>query len=292
MKRTRLYYLCEHVFPLKGYSVRGILHRQRKKVKRRRRCHRRQCGIPLRKLNKCTFDTLPSPASLAHLHLTTGSAVVPFCCILFLALLIWKKHNMCEIPPLPPFAGLLPRCLASVTSMTPPPPPPSLLPPGRCAGRLSWCWRKGGLEVQKGLIGDLELPPVADPQLQICPLELHVWTVGGIEAAHTERRLCSCRLMQWLIDPEPLYSFTSGFEIQHCTWGAMCVPSLSPFINLSLYLPFLGLALPPVQTFCISDFMCRLIALDVTCRRWALLTRLPQVPIYTLRFSFQLLSRG
>lgn len=62
--------------------------------------------------------------------------------------------------------------------------------------------------------------------------------MGGVEAAHTERRLCSCRLMQWLIEAEPLYSSTTGFEIQHCTWGAMSVPSLSPCINLSFYLPF------------------------------------------------------
>lgn len=190
-----------------------------------------------------------------------------------------------------------------------PPPPPSLA--SYLAAWLRWhqwllllpllsllasvqvgCPDAGEMVVHKGLIGDLELPPVADPLLLICPLELHVGTVGGMEAAHTERSLCSCGLMQWLIDPEPLYSFTTGFEIQHCTWGAMCVPSLSPFINLSLYLPFLGLALPPVQTFCISDSMRQLIALDVTCRRWALLTRLPQVPIYTRRFSFQLLSWG
>lgn len=136
---------------------------------------------------------------------------------------------------------------------------------------------KGGPMVHKG---NLELPPVADPPLPICPLELYVGTVGGMEAAHTERRLCSCRLMQWLIDLEPLYSFTTGFEIQHCTWGAMCVPSLSPFINLYLDLPFSDLPSLPVQTvFCVSDSVHQLIALNVTCRRWALLTPLPQVPI-------------
>lgn len=46
----------------------------------------------------------------------------------------------------------------------------------------------------KSLNGDLELPPVAAPGLR--SRSLHVCTMGGVEAAHTERRLCSCRLMQ------------------------------------------------------------------------------------------------
>lgn len=33
--------------------------------------------------------------------------------------------------------------------------------------------------VQKGLNGDLELPPVADAQTRMYPFELFVWTVGG-----------------------------------------------------------------------------------------------------------------
>lgn len=94
----------------------------------------------------------------------------------------------------------------------------------------------GVVVARKSLNGDLELPPVAAPGLR--SRSLHVCTMGGVEAAHTERRLCSCRLMQWLIEAEPLYSSTTGFEIQHCTWGAMSVPSLSPCINLSFYLPF------------------------------------------------------
>lgn len=74
---------------------------------------------------------------------------------------------------------------------------------------------------------------------------LGVCAAGGTDAAHTERRgLCGCRLMLWLIDLQPLYSFTTRFEIQHCTWGAVCVPSLSPFINL-----FLDLLFSTIQTF-------------------------------------------
>lgn len=78
-----------------------------------------------------------------------------------------------------------------MTSVTPPHSP---LPPSYCAG-IGWPdagergEKGGGLVVQKDLNGDLELPPVADPPPLVCILELYVWTVGGMEAAHTERRL-------------------------------------------------------------------------------------------------------
>lgn len=130
--------------------------------------------------------------------------------------------------------------------------PPSLL---QCSGgKLSSSGEKGGwLVVQRGLNGDLELPPVADAQTWICPFELCLWTAGGMEAAHTERRLCSCRLMQWLIDPKPLYSFTTGvWNTTLYLRGHVCYIPLSLYQSFSLS-SFLGLALPPVQSFCISD---------------------------------------
>ena len=59
------------------------------------------------------------------------------------------------------------------------------LPPGQWAGRLLE-WRR--LVVHKRPIGDLELPPVADPPLLISSLEL--WTVGRHEGGpHREEAL-------------------------------------------------------------------------------------------------------
>lgn len=76
----------------------------------------------------------------------------------------------------------------------------------------------------------------SSPGLSCSAVRVDCGRRGG--CPHREKALyCSCGLTPWLIDLEPLYSFTTGFEIQHCTWGAMCVPSLSPFINLSLDLP-------------------------------------------------------
>lgn len=206
----------------------------KEKVKKRSQFHWRQCGIPLRKLNKCSFNKLT---------ILTGTPIPRHrkCSQTLLLYIVARPLNLKNRPHL----------------WTPRWPPTSLPGSGDISDSSSrpvsryavlMLGIKGGWWVHKGLIGDLELPPVANPQLRLCPLELYVWTVGGMEA-HTERRLCSCRLMQWLIDPEPLYSFTTGFEIQHCTWGAMCVPSLSPCINLSLYLPFSDLPSLPFRLF-------------------------------------------
>lgn len=240
--------------------------------------NRRRYSIPLRELNKCSLDTrassgrlTPTPPcrkpSQARMSLLTLFILgkknsphvwdVPF--LLASYLVAWLRWHQCLLPLL---------CLLASVQV----------------GRPDARERGGGVGgyIHKGPIGNLELPPVADHPLVLCPLELYMWTVGGMEAAHTGRGLCSCRLMQWLIDLEPLYSFTSGFEIQHCTWGAMCVPSLSPFINLSLDLPFPDSPSLPFRLF-VSDSVHRLIALDVTCRRWALLTLPPQVPISPMR---------
>lgn len=69
----------------------------------------------------------------------------------------------------------------------------------------------------------------------------------------------------------------------------MCVPSFSPFINLSpdpplpdlFSLPFkiTLFFFPAHMRACVCVFLHRLIALDATCRRWTILTLLPQVPI-------------
>lgn len=121
-----------------------------------------------------------------------------------------------------------------------------------------------------GCIGELELPPVADPALLLCPLRVCVCVCVQREAwmLPTQREgVCSYRLMWWLIDLQPLYSFTTGLEIQHCTWGAMCVPSLSPF-----------------QSFPRSSFLCRF-RLSSCCWVWAPANSpwrdMPQVGIIT-----------
>lgn len=121
----------------------------------------------------------------------------------------------------------------------------------------------------------LELPPVADPGalptlLPDCgrlPTQR-----GGFVAAG------SC--WDWLTRSRSILS-QPGLEIQHCTWGAMCVPSLSPLINLSPDPPLSNLfsPLPFKITFLVHVCVHKLIALDATCRRWTLLTWLPQVPI-------------
>lgn len=59
--------------------------------------------------------------------------------------------------------------------------------------------------------------------------------------------------MQWFIDPQPFYSFPTGFEIQHCTWGAMCVPSLLSLLSIFPSIFFSPSSVPLIQTFSISD---------------------------------------
>lgn len=128
-----------------------------------------------------------------------------------------------------------------------------------------------------GWIGELELPPVADPALLLCPLRVHVQREAWMLPTQREG-VCSYRLIRWLIDLQRLYSFTTGFEIQHCTWGAMCVPSLSPFQSF------------PRSSFlrrsdfcCVAESVHQLIVCDVTCCRWALSPLQPRVPISSVR---------
>lgn len=101
MKLTHLYYLCEHVFLLKGYSVRGTLHRQRKKVKRRSRCHRRQCSIPLREPNKCSFFFFTHHPHQPHWHTYTSHRKHSWTLLHYIASCCLNlKKQMWNSPPL------------------------------------------------------------------------------------------------------------------------------------------------------------------------------------------------
>lgn len=156
------------------------------------------------------------------------------------ALLLSLIRSECEMFPSrwPP--------TSSVTSVTPPSVLPFFSPPGRHAGRLSWCQRKKGEQLS-------QTQPRAPSSGRSSTPKLSSWTLGGMEAAHTGRRLCSCRLMRWLIDLQPLYSFTA--RVWNTTLylrGHVCS------IPLSLYQSFsrsssLGLVLPPLQT---TFFVC------------------------------------
>ena len=137
------------------------------------------------------------------------------------------------------------------------------------------------------------------------PATVHPWPtcsgwLWGLHAAHTERKATSCSsgLIKWLIGPKLLYPFTIRFEIQHCTWGAMCVLFLSPFINLCLPLslypppplslsltsPSLSRSLTPAQTFCISDSNATVNGSGSDVPQVGLIsTSLFQVPIWTQR---------
>ena len=198
-------------------------------------CHGRWCSFQTREVNECTSNTRPFTSSLKHRHLAAGS----WCFLLNVARPVNLRPHQWNVPSCP---GLLPLHPTPVTSLAPPPPSP--LPRSQCAGE--------GRPVRRSRAAPSQRPerwPRAPSSGRASAPGLRPWAVAGTEAAHTERRLCSCRLMQWLIDPEPLYSFTTGFEIQHCTWGAMWVLSLSLCINLSLYLPFSDLPSLPFRLF-------------------------------------------
>lgn len=95
--------------------------------------------------------------------------------------------------------------------------------------QVLWHWRKGGWWFRRTCM-------MTYSSLQWQVQSFHV-AHGWCEAkSHTERKLCSFRLMQWFIDLKPLLFFLN--RVWNTTLylrGRVC-SSFSPFISLSFYL--------------------------------------------------------